>query len=443
MPNAALILGYGVTGKALAEYFHVAQHPYYILEDGDIVLPTSPFCRGRVDGQNMPAEVNAIFPSPGVPTTHPALLWAAEHNVPLVSELDFAATLLCAQPHFIGVTGTNGKSTTVKLIHALLTRAGMSTGLFGNIGSPLINALQEVRKDYYVIEESSYQLEQIQTLHHQFAVCLNVTDDHFDRHMNLRDYARVKALLLKNSTAADHFIYNHDDHECFLMSQKTSAQRLPFSLVATFETGGFVDKSDLVIAFAEHAGGRQFRFPIAECTLKGLHNLENMLAALLVVLKISHTDQAVAAYRQTLGDFVALPHRVEKVATLNQVDYYDDSKGTNVGAVVMALASFEGPVILIAGGKDKMGDYTPLKGLVKGKVKTLILLGEAKDKMAMVFQDDTQVEKVANMREAVALAKKIAVPGDTVLLSPACSSFDQYKNYHERGLDFQDCVRSQ
>jgi UDP-N-acetylmuramoylalanine--D-glutamate ligase len=177
--------------------------------------------------------------------------------------------------------------------------------------------------------------------------------------------------------------------------------------------------------------------------LKGLHNLENMLASLLVVISIASDEKSVVSYRKTLATFIGLPHRVEKIHVENGVTYYDDSKGTNVGSVVMALAGFEKDVILIAGGKDKLGDYAPLKGLIKAKVKKLILLGEAKHKMAEVFQNDADLNLVENMKDAVAIAKKTAKPGDPVLLSPACSSFDQYKNYHERGLDFQKWVKGQ
>lgn len=441
-----LILGYGVTGRSLARFFAKKRWPYCVAEDNNIVTENDGAFTGQVRIENgelfsatrkiSPSEIKAVFPSPGVSPEHPVARWSQKHKVPMGSELDLAFYYITGE--LIGVTGTNGKSTTVKLIEALLQNAGQAVSLNGNIGSPLIDAVGETPQSFYVVEESSYQLEQIASLRHRYAVCLNVTDDHFDRYPDIDAYARAKARVAEYSRPEDFFFYNHDDRHCVRMTKSTLAKKIPFSLVNEFDEGAFADKTDMVVRLA----GKEFRFAIKEASLKGLHNLENMLASLLVVLSIASDEKTVASYRKTLATFVGLPHRVQKVHAENGVTYYDDSKGTNVGSVVMALAGFENNVILIAGGKDKLGDYAPLKGLIKSKVKKLILLGEAKKKMAEVLRRDADLSLVENMQEAVALAKKIALPGDTVLLSPACSSFDQYNNYHERGLDFQKWIKA-
>lgn len=442
-----LILGHGVTGRSLARFFAKKRWSYCVVEDNNIVTENDGAFTCQVHVENdeifsstrkiLSSEIKAVFPSPGVSSEHPVVCWSLKHKIPMVSELDLAFYYLTGE--LIGVTGTNGKSTTVKLIEALLQNAGHAVSLNGNIGSPLIDAVGETPRAFYVVEESSYQLEQITNLHHRYAVCLNVTDDHFDRYPDINAYARAKARIAEYSRPEDFFFYNHDDSACIRMTFGTAAKKIPFSLVHEFDEGAFAGKTDMVIRLQ----GKEFRFAVAEAALKGLHNLENMLASLLVVLTIASDAKSVASYRKTLATFIGLHHRVEKIHTENGVSYYDDSKGTNVGSVVMALAGFEKDVILIAGGKDKLGDYAPLKGLVKAKVKKLILLGEAKHKMAKVFQNDADLSLVENMKDAVVLAKKTAKPGDTVLLSPACSSFDQYKNYHERGLDFQKWVKGQ
>lgn len=428
-----LIVGFGVTGQAVARFLESKKTHYSIIDDNNLSggLSLNSEKLQTENGNSIKEKFSAAIVSPGIPPKHAALLWCQKNQIPLIGETELASHFLTGK--LIGVTGTNGKSTTVKLIEALLKGAGVSTALKGNIGDPLITAVSEPPKDCYVIEESSYQTEQIQNMHHQVAVCLNVTDDHFDRYPDLSTYAAAKAKILTNMTEADTFIFNADDPSCLKMSWTTPAKSLPYSLVNQAALGAFVRGYDLILSLPE----QKITFPLGECALKGLHNFENMMAALLTVCQVKSDATAIAAYREVLRTFKGLPHRVEKIHEEHGIVYYDDSKGTNVGSVVMALASFPGNVILIAGGKDKLGDYAPLKGLVQNKVKTLILLGEAKERMRAALGDKTHTVLVNDMREAVSIAKRTAKPGDTVLLSPACSSFDQYKNYHERGLDFQ------
>lgn len=435
--DAFLIVGLGVTGQALAAFLESKGKNYLICDDGATNEFTGKFFRGFLKSTTdslQKKHIRAVFPSPGVALTHAVIQQARQEQIPVVGELELASFFLKAD--FIAVTGTNGKSTTVRLISALLEGAGINNGLKGNIGAPLISAVNEPPKPFYVIEESSYQLELIGSLRHKISVCLNVTDDHFDRYSGIEDYALAKANIFKNSKAADVFIFNYDDAHCLRMSHKSSARNIPFSLVHEFKEGAFVRGDNMVVRL----DSREFQFDLKNSSLKGLHNIEDMLAALTSVVLVQSDESAVESYKKTLVDFEGLPHRLQKVLEHNGVEYYDDSKGTNVGAVVMALASFPGNVILLAGGRDKEGDYAPLRGLVRGKVKKLILFGEAKNKMAQVLAGTTSIEAVENMKQAVGVAQKVATPGDVVLLSPACSSFDQYKNYAERGDDFKKCV---
>lgn len=441
----ALILGYGVTGKALADFCDTRGWNYFILEDQEKITRSKTFFKGQMsvnpDFTTVPTatlsgnQVAVCFHSPGIALTHPLVLKAKEESIPVFSELDLSAHFI--QGDLIGVTGTNGKSTTVKLLHELLCGAGLNSAIKGNYGAPLITAIHELARSFYVVEESSFQLEIIKHLHHSHAICLNVTDDHFDRHTDLVDYARAKSKVIQNSTAEDIFVYNFDDPHCVRMARESSAKTLPFSLVHEFDEGGFVKGDELIL----RVKGEESRFATRECSLMGLHNLENMLAALLVVLSIKQDSAAVASYKNTLKNFESLKHRMEKFLERDGIRFIDDSKGTNVGAVVMALAGLEGNVILLAGGVDKGGDYAPLRGLAQGKLKSLVVFGEAREKIRSALGDVVKTVVVANMREAVLAAKRVAARGDTVLLSPACSSFDQYKNYHERGQDYQNCVR--
>jgi UDP-N-acetylmuramoylalanine--D-glutamate ligase len=440
--DAILIYGLGVTGKALAEFCEKKKFRYFITDQNKNLNWEGKYFQGFIDlSHELKGKgIKFMIPSPGVPLTDPLVQKVLREKIPIVGELELASLYL--KGDFIAVTGTNGKSTTVKLINELLNDAGVENGLMGNIGFPLISAVSEPPKIWYVIEESSYQLELIGHMRHKVAVCLNVTDDHLDRYAGMAEYAEAKNQIIRNSQAGDWFVFNADDEYCVRMSWRAKDKKmhlLPFSLVNAVHEGACIEKEHLVVRL----GGREYKFDLKSCALKGLHNQENMMAAVLAVLVVNSNSEAVEAYRKKLKNFSALPHRVEKVGSFDGVDYYDDSKGTNVGAVVMSLASFDQPVILIAGGKDKNSDYFPLKGLLKGKVKKLILLGEAKEKMYQALKDSVDTTLVDDMKAAVKLAHNNAVSGDVVLLSPACSSFDQYQNYKERGLDFQTCIKNE
>jgi len=429
------IIGFGVTGKALAEFFENRKIPYAIYDQKEVACQGTYYINEKITEELLSSEkVKVLFPSPGVSLKNPLIQAAQTNDIPIVGELEWAASLLKGE--FIAVTGTNGKSTTVRLIDCFLRDAGNSCVAKGNIGSPLITAVSEPPLSYYVIEESSYQLELVGSLHHKIAICLNVTDDHLDRYDGLHDYARAKANIIKNSTSSDYFIYNADDPLVSEMAKSTQAKTLSFSLSKLQEEGAFADNEKIIIQM----DGKKYEFLQRDLALKGLHNLENVMASLLAVLTLKNDEKSIAAYHGTLKSFVGLPHRMEKVLEKNGVTFYNDSKATNIDAVVMALASFEENVVLIAGGRDKDSNFSKLKGLVQGKVKHLILFGEAREKINEAIGNVVKTTLVDSLDEAVNKVFSDISDGDTVLLSPACASFDQYTNFEERGKHFKELV---
>ncbi len=431
------VAGLGITGVALLEYFvsqGVACVGFEELSEDNFKKAQQKFKGTPVElfFGDLPSEVfeevDEFFQSPGIPLTRPWVQKAQAKEIPVLGELEFASRFL--KGSLIAVTGTNGKSTTVTLLDAILTDAGYQSSLKGNIGSPLVTAITEVPKQFYVIEASSYQLETIRDFRPKIAVVLNVTPDHLDRYNSIQDYAKAKERVGQNQKDDDTFIFNHDDLFCLKMSQRAKGHAIPFSLVNQFPEGGFIDKDDMVIRLK----GTEHRYPLSECRLKGLHNQENMLASILAAELCGASKESI---QKTLQSFAGLSHRVQMIGSFKGMDFYDDSKGTNVGSVVMSLASFEKGVILILGGRDKGGDYSPLKALIKAKAKALIVLGEARDIIKKSLDGFAPLYQVTNMQQAVQKSFEVGEKGDVVLLSPACSSFDQYKNYAERGDDFK------
>ncbi len=443
-PGKYIVLGLGITGCALIDFL-IEQKVEVVAFDEEEEEKfkkvtdkySKEYSKQKINFffKNFPKKVfedcQGVFVSPGVPLTRSWIQEAKTKKIPIIGELELASRYL--QQGVVAVTGTNGKSTTVTLLDSILKEGGLKSGLKGNIGSPLITALAEPPKDIYVVEVSSYQLETIESFHPKISVLLNITEDHLERYKDCDDYARAKARIFMNQTANDTFIYNADDPYCLRMSKASPARPIPFSLVNSFVEGGFVDSEEMVMRIGE----REDRYSLAECSLKGLHNQENMLAAILSAMILGVKKDSIA---KALANFKSLSHRMELAGVYEGISFYDDSKGTNVGAVVMSLASFEKGVILILGGRDKGGDYSPLKSLISGKVKALIVLGEAKLKILEKLEGLCPTYSVENIKEAVEKSFEMGSAEDVVLLSPACSSFDQYKNYAERGRDFQKWV---
>jgi UDP-N-acetylmuramoylalanine--D-glutamate ligase len=367
--------------------------------------------------------------SPGVPLKKLPLKKLEALRIPLIGELELAATFLSAP--LIAITGTNGKSTTTTLVGEILKNWGWQVFVGGNLGTPLSEAVGPAW-DFIVVEVSSFQLESIVRFRPRIAALLNVTPDHLDRYPDLLSYRKAKWRIFENQSGEDHAIFNGDDLSAIPPSLKSSP--ILFSRTQTPQRGVYLSEGEIV---SNLWGEAEPILRLDALKIKGAHNVENAMAAIAMTLLCGCSIECI---RQTLTQFKGLPHRMESVREARGVKYINDSKGTNVGAVMKSLEGLNAPVILIAGGKDKEGDFTPLRELVQKKVKRLILLGEAQEKMARTFSKHPAVERVDSMAQAVERAAASADPGDIVLLSPACASFDLFRDYQHRGEAFKQAV---
>ena len=375
-----------------------------------------------------------IVLSPGVSIMIRPVIEAQARGIEVISEIELAGRFLRAP--VIAVTGTNGKTTTTSLIGALLQAAGKCVFVGGNIGTPLIEScMQDESFDYIIAEISSFQLEAIRHFRPCISVLLNVTDDHLDRHASFDAYLAAKARIFINQRCPDIAILSADDPAVRALAASIQAEIFFFSQSRVCENGAWHDG---LFNFMRSRDQHHFSFDATGARLMGAHNIENMLAAGSVGFLCGLSKDVI---RETLLSFAGLPHRMEFVDEIQGVRFFNDSKGTNVGAVVKSLESLEGPVILIAGGKDKGGSYKPLEGLLKSKGKALVVLGEAKERIAAELGHIVPTVMADALEKAVALAFARACPGDTVLFSPACASFDMFKSYAHRGQCFVESVK--
>ncbi|MFQ5559211.1 MAG: UDP-N-acetylmuramoyl-L-alanine--D-glutamate ligase [Nitrospinota bacterium] len=371
--------------------------------------------------------------SPGIPWNSSFLTRLRESGVKVVSELEFASQHTKAP--VIAITGTNGKTTTATLLTEILTGAGKSVFTGGNIGVPLSeHALSKTSVDYIVCEVSSFQLEGIRRFRPKISLILNITPDHLDRHKDMDEYAGLKNRIFENQSAGDVLILNGDDEGLSKVTPPAGVKVRKFSAKRKVEGGAYALGEALF--FDEEGKEKQFCEKV-DISLTGSHNVENVLAAALAArfCGISHDD-----IRKGISGLTGIRHRMEVVAIVNEVTFINDSKGTNVGAAEKSIRSFGGSVILIAGGKDKGGDYTPLINAIKEKVKHLVLIGEAGEKISGLLNGYEKRTTALTMDEAVGKAVEKAGRGDVVLLSPACSSFDMFTGYEERGEMFKKSV---
>jgi UDP-N-acetylmuramoylalanine--D-glutamate ligase len=370
--------------------------------------------------------------SPGVPPEIPAVVGAAARGVPVWGEVEIAWREL-PQP-LVAITGTNGKSTVTTIMGAAFQAWGRHTFVGGNLGTPLIEAVGG-NWDWLVVELSSFQLETVVSFRPRWAVLLNLTEDHLDRYPDMDAYQAAKARLFENQEPVDWVVLNADDPRALAAAGAARGRRSLFSGTRSLAEGMSLVGEELIWRWQ----GRETHFPSRELLIRGQHNLENVMAALIPPL-VEGCPPAVAWAAATA--FRGLPHRMELVATVNDVRWYDDSKGTNIGSVGKSLAGLEPPVTLIAGGKDKQGDLTPLCEPIAAKVRTLILIGQAAPRMAAAYRGLTAIHHAASMAEAVALSARLTPAGGTVLLSPGCSSFDMFSGFEERGRVFAEAVRN-
>jgi len=376
-----------------------------------------------------------IVVSPGVPMDTPEVKQVVGYGMTVIGELELASRFL--QGEVIAITGSNGKTTTTTLVGKILNDAGLPTQVGGNIGVPVIDLVEtSTQMMRNVLEVSSFQLETVVEFHPQIAVVLNITPDHLDRHGSFDAYAAAKARITERQTAKDFLVLNAEDKPTQMIAGKTKAQIYWFSHRRPIKQGAFVQGESIMFVPREGAKAEPI-MPVKEIPLKGSHNVENVLAAVCVVRL---ADVAPEKIRSSVASFRAVEHRLEFVRLLNGVEYFNDSKATNVDATMKAVSSFPGGIHLILGGKDKDSDYTLLSPLLKERVKAVYTIGSAAEKIERELHGVVKMVGAGTMNLAVLEAQKAAVPGDVVLLAPACSSFDQFENFEHRGRTFRQIV---
>jgi len=386
-------------------------------------------------GERTFRDQDLIVVSPGVPRDVPQLEKARAAGIPIVGEVELASRFL--KGHIIAITGSNGKTTTTALAGEVIGMGGYEVLVGGNIGTPAISLVSEATSDTYtVLEISSFQLESIETFHPEIAVIVNITPDHLDRHHSFEAYLEAKARIFENQTPQDHAVLNGDDPTCAGLAGRLRAKVYWFSRKEEIECGAFVRDSKI---FWRDDGVDWEVMPASGITLKGAHNLENVLAAVCVGRIVGCEPHRI---RRAVEEFKAVEHRLEYVTTIQGVEYYDDSKATNVDATIKALEAFPGNIHIILGGKDKGSDYSVLKDLLHARAKRVYTIGAAAQKIESQIAGAVPVLHAETLATAVKRAAESAAEGDIVLLAPACASFDQFESYEQRGRVFKEIVQA-
>lgn len=438
-----VVLGGGLSGVGAAILGKSKGMDVFLSDSGEL----SEQSRKELNEYNIPFEegkhtfdkildADEIVKSPGIPNTVPLIVEVLKNNIPLISEIEFAARYTNAKT--ICITGSNGKTTTSTLLYHILKSAGLNVGLAGNVGTSFAKQVAEEQHDIYVLELSSFQLEAMTEFRADYAVMLNITPDHLDRYAyQMQNYVDAKMKILNNQTVDNCFIYWANDPLIVREIEKIKplSHLIPFAQAKAEGICAYQEDAHIYI----HANNSTFRMKKDQLSLQGTHNLYNSMAAGLVSKLLDISDETL---RQSLTDFQGVPHRLEKVATVRGVLYVNDSKATNVNSCWYALQSMKSKVVLIMGGTDKGNDYKEIEHLIKEKVRALILLGKDNKKLHDFFDDKVPlIFDADNMPMAVNIAYDVAEKGDVVLLSPCCASFDLFKNYEDRGDQFKECVR--
>tara|TARA_B110000879_G_C11145540_1_gene502262 strand:+ start:664 stop:2031 length:1368 start_codon:yes stop_codon:yes gene_type:complete len=388
-------------------------------------------------------KADLVVKSPGIPNTAVPVKALKEAGIKVVSEIEFAGFYNEAKT--ICITGSNGKTTTAMLTYHILKNAGLNVGLAGNIGKSFAKQVAEKTFDWYVLELSSFQLDDMYEFKADIAMLMNITPDHLDRYeYKMENYARSKMRIIQNQTAEDWFIYNYDDPIIKQQIESRTppkaaakiihARQAPFSLKEEIEVGGYLEKKQLTINI-----NKQFTMSIHDLALKGKHNAQNSLASGIASRILEIRKESV---RESLGDFVNVEHRLEFVAKVHGIEFINDSKATNINSTWFALESMDKPTVWIVGGVDKGNDYSELTQLVDEKVKSIVCLGKDNSKIIEAFSGcNIEIYEACSAMEAVAYGYRLAKKDETVLLSPACASFDLFENYEERGNEFKKAVR--
>ena len=382
-------------------------------------------------------NADVVMKSPGIPEKSPIVKKLIEKGIAVISEIEFAAPFTDAT--IIGITGSNGKTTTTMLAYHLLKSAGLNVGLGGNIGKSFAWLVADNKFDSYVLELSSFQLDGIKDFKPHIAIITNISPDHLDRYeYKYENYIDSKFRITMNQTEEDYLIYDADDEAIagWFKTHTTKAKLIPFSLTKTFSEGAYIKNNKMEISINQE----EFTMDTEHIALEGKHNMKNAMAATSVAKLMQIRKSTI---RESLSNFQGVEHRLEKVLKIQNVQYINDSKATNVNATFFALDSMNTPTVWIVGGVDKGNDYNELMSLVREKVKAIICLGVDNKKIIDAFGNvvDMMVE-VDNMNDAVRMAQRLTEKGDTVLLSPACASFDLFENYEDRGNQFKQAVKN-
>lgn len=439
-----VVLGAGESGTGAALLAQKQGYDVFVSDSG----PVSQDYRRDLENAGIPYEENGhtedrilsaaeVIKSPGIPDRAPLIMKLADKRIPVISEIEFAGRFTSAK--LICITGSNGKSTTTMLTYHILKNAGLNVGLGGNIGQSFARQVACESYEYYVLEISSFMLDNMYSFRADIGVLLNITPDHLDRYeYRMENYAASKFRIIRNQTERDVFIYCADDPETLagLKNHVLRSQTYPFSIERTLDRGAYLENDRIIIKL--NGNQEPFTMSINELALQGKHNIYNSMASGIVAKVLELRNESI---RDSMGSFSNIEHRLEHVARISGIDFINDSKATNVNSTWYALESMPAKVVLILGGVDKGNDYSMLKDLVKSKVKAIVCLGKDNKRIHEAFDDDVEViVNTFSASEAVQISYHLAAKGDTVLLSPACASFDLFKNYEDRGNQFKKAV---
>jgi len=380
-------------------------------------------------------NANEIIKSPGIPETADIIISAKEKNIPVISEIEFAGRYTKAK--LICITGSNGKTTTTELTYHIFKNAGLNVALAGNVGESFAMQVAEENFDYYIIELSSFQLDGMYDFKADIAILLNITPDHLDRYnYDFQNYTDSKFRIIQNMTSDDAFIYCEDDETILkeINKRNIKAQMFPFSVKTEIKTGAYKTKDNIIIDI----NTKNFKMENGLLSLEGDHNIYNSMAAGITTLLSGISNENL---KNSLSDFAGVEHRLEKYIKVRGIQFINDSKATNVNSVWYALQTIPAPIVLIMGGVDKGNDYGILKDLIRRKVKAIVAMGTDNKAIIKAFEEIVPIYDTDSIKIAVKTAYQIADEDDTVLLSPACASFDLFKNYEDRGKQFKNAIR--
>ncbi len=439
----AAVIGIGKTGLATAAF--LSKRGIHVLVTDE--KPPAQWGEALTFLENLPtkiaiapygpeilAGVDLVVPSPGIYPAHAILREAVRRKVEVLSELELAGRFL--KTPMVAITGTNGKTTTTSLIGEILRNAGKKVFVGGNIGEPLIGYTDGPQDaEWAIIEVSSFQLQWAKNFHPKIALLLNVTPDHIDYHGSMQAYREMKERIFACQTPDDLAILNGDENDSLSLAERLPARVEFFSSSRPVLSGMFREGKNLVHILPDKT---RDEYPLEIMNLPGKHNMENVMAAIMATRGCGCAPAEIAT---AVAKFRGLPHRIEFVSEINGVRFYDDSKGTNVGAVLRAVESFTEPLVLLLGGRDKEGDFDSLIPSIKKMVKETVIFGEAREKINSLIGKEVKTTVCTTLKDALQTAYRMASPGDAVLLSPGCSSFDEFKNYKDRGDRFQEWVK--